>query len=58
MLCLQQAAAWTPAKPRPSLIPHTEVTPLHVYITAKAGSGTLVLLIKYPETCESLSAST
>lgn len=64
MLCLQQTAAWTSAMPRPSLIIHPEVILLHVYITAKTGNGgggggglQFVFLLKYPETCESVSAS-
>lgn len=39
VLCLHQTAAWTSAMPRPSLITHTEVILLHVYITVKTGRG-------------------
>lgn len=48
-LCRQQTAAWTRAMHRPYPLAHREVLPVHIYVTDKTGS--LVLFLKYSDTC-------
>lgn len=56
VLCLQQTAAWTSAMPRPYLLAHTEVLPVHIHVAVKTGG--LALFLKYSETCVSVSPPT
>lgn len=53
VLCLQQTAAWTSVMPRPYLLAHTEVLPVHIYVTVKTGG--LGFFLKYSETYVSVS---
>lgn len=51
VLCLQQTAAWASVMPRPYLLVHIEVLPVHIYVRVKMGGSSILLKI-FRNVCE------